>query len=227
MEDLEQEASGAPVLGTEPTLRNVILEHLRRRGQDSISGVTRALAAARAPAKPLHRLTVAGYLKALAEGGVLRESDFGPSKHYALANPEAHQGLHRWVGRAVTEMDLPADARLPLALAALQALLGRPIFAAEIREAGFEPDPSVLERITVSDMERRRYRELFRRKAKPLIAVPDRDPMYGPPRHPHPPDAQVQEVLRRVIVGSTGSEHLSAPRTAAGFVQGRLDLEEP
>ncbi len=208
-------------------MRDVILEHLRREGQDSISGVTRALAAARKTGKPLHRLTVAGYLKALAESGVLRESDFGPSKHYALANPEAHQGLHRWVGRAVTEMDVPADRRVPLVVAALHALLARPIFAAEIREAGFEPDPAVLERVTVSDVERRRFRELFKRKAKPLIPIPDRDPMYAVPHGAEPPDSQMHELLRRLIVGATGSEHLAAARAPSGFVQGRLDVEEP
>ncbi len=222
----EDSPADGPVLSKEPALRDVILAHLQRAGQDSISGVTRALDAARQPAKPLHRLTVAGYLKALAESGVLRETDFGPSKLYALANPEAHQGLHRWVGRAATEMEASPQRRLALAVASLRTLLGRPIFAAEIREAGLAPDPSALERVTVSDVERRRFRELFRRKAKPHIAIPDRDPMYDAPRAFQPSDHQIQELLRRVIVGATGSEHLSAPR-AAGFVQGRLDVEEP
>src|SRR5690349_5205778 len=80
-------ADARRTIGKRDTLRDRIVEHLRRTGTDSISGITRVLSGeGQAPA---HRLTIAGYLQALSDAGVVREMDRPPSKLYQLQNPEA------------------------------------------------------------------------------------------------------------------------------------------
>lgn len=215
----------------EHTLKDRIVEHLRATGTDSISGIARVLASeaqrgsgARAP---VHRLTVAGYLQALAEAGVLRELDRPPSKLYQLQSPEAHSSLHQRVFRALQDLPLAEAERARLALAALQRVLERPVFQAELQHAGFHAPPPGAERVVVGDALRRQYRDLFRRRASPRIDVPDRDPLLSlPAGDPLLASAHVEETLRKVLLRATGAEHLLADRPA-GPQQAQLSLEGP
>src|ERR1041385_9159447 len=68
----------------------------------------------------------------------------------------------------------PDKARL--ALAALQTILGRPVFQAELHHAGFASLPPDLAKVVVGDGTLRGYRELFGRRASPRIDIPQRDP---------------------------------------------------
>lgn len=208
----------------EATLRDRIVEHLRSRDDDSISGIARALSDGRAA--PIHRLTVAGYLQAMAEAGILRERDSPPSKVYKLANPEAHWSLHQRVHRALQDAPRSDADKARLALATLQTLLGRPVFHAELLHAGFTALPPGLEKTVVGDQVRRSYRDLFSRRASPRIDIPQRDPLYAlPPGDPLLGSAAVEELVRKVLVKATGAEHLLADRPA-GPAQAQLSLGE-
>ena len=204
------------------TLRERIVEHLRRQGHDSISGIARALR--REGEAPAHRLTVAGYLQAMTDAGLLKEVERPPSKEYLLASPETHWSLHQRMWRLLQDAPRSEEERVRLLLACLQLALGRPIFAAELVHAGAPRLPDGLDRHIVSDEVRRQYRRLFERKAAPRIDVPQRDALYLlPPGDPLLGSPLVQETLRRLAVKATGSEHLVAERPAAP-TQKSLDL---
>lgn len=219
--------TGLPPLPSRPvlrahTLRDRIVEHLRATQADSISGISRHLASG--GEAPVHRLTVAGYLQAMSEAGILRELDRPPSKLYQLQNPEAHWSLHQRLHRLLQESPLPEAERCRLAIAALQRALGRPIFQAELQHAGFQQVPPGVDRVVVGDATRRQYRDLFGRRATPRIEVPARDPLLSLPEgDPIHSDARVEELLRKVLLRATGAEHLVAERPT-GPQQVALDL---
>lgn len=195
-------------------LRDRIVEHLRRVGHDSISGITRALH--REGEAPAHRLTVAGYLQAMADAGLLKEVERPPSKEYLLASPETHWSLHQRLWRLLQETGRSEDDRIRLLLACLQLTLNRPIFAAELLHAGAARVPDSLDRHVVPDDVRRGYRKLFDRKATPRIDIPQRDALLLlPPTDPALTGAPVQETLRRLAAKATGADHLVAERPSA------------
>ncbi|MEK6976273.1 MAG: hypothetical protein AABY18_08030 [Candidatus Thermoplasmatota archaeon] len=205
---------GAFVLPGRDALRDRIVEHLRRVGHDSISGITRALQ--REGEAPAHRLTVAGYLQAMADAGLLKEVERPPSKEYLLANPETHWSLHQRLWRLLQDVPRSDDDRVRLLLACLQLVLNRPIFAGELLHAGAARVPDALDRHIVPDDVRRAYRKLFERKATPRIDLPQRDPLLMlPPGDATLGSATVQEVLRRLAAKATGADHLVAERPAA------------
>ncbi|HLF16820.1 MAG TPA: hypothetical protein VI796_05250 [Candidatus Thermoplasmatota archaeon] len=221
-----EEEAPATRLAQEALARDRIVEHLKRTGTDSISGIARMLSERREA--PLHRLTVAGYLQALFDLGVLKELDRPPSKLYQLSSPEAHRTLHQRAWRQIEEMNRSEEDKVRLLVAALQTLLGRPVFHAELLHAGVPRVPDALAKVVVPDEVRRAYRRLFERKASPRIDVPQRDPLYGlPPGDPILGHSQVGDVVRRALVKASGAEHLVADRTGAAGAQRALDLEGP
>ena len=213
----------APALGwAKDTLRERIIEHLRRVHHDSISGITRALH--REGEAPAHRLTVAGYLQAMTDAGLLKEVERPPSKEYLLQSPETHWSLHQRAWRLLQDQPRGEDDRVRLLLATLQTLLGRPVFGAELLHAGVPRIPDGLERQIVADEVRRGYRKLFERKGTPRIEVPQRDALHQlPPGDPTLGSPLVAETIRRLSVKATGAEHLVAERPAAP-TQKSLDL---
>ncbi len=194
----------------EDPLRDQLIAHLRKLGSDSISGVARALSEGRD--KPIHRLTVAGYLSALAEEGVLREVRRPPSKHYQLSNPNQHRDLYERVGQAVREVPMAVEVRGATALAALHRALGRPVFRAELQRARL-PVPDDLPRVVLGDEERRRVRLALQKRRLHALEVPKGDPMFVPPAEPERV-GPVEEVLKRALLIACDADHLAedAPR---------------
>ncbi len=181
--------------------RDQILAHLIDVGSDSISGVARALSQGRP--QPIHRLTVAGYLSAMAEDNVLREIQRPPSKHYQVANPHAHKDLYRRIGDAVREVPLSVEDRSRAALAALVRVLGRPVFRAELQHARI-PVPEDLPRVAVDDDKRRAYRAMVPNRF-PNIELPRADALYDAPEAP-----LVEEVIRRALLAATEAQPFAA-----------------
>lgn len=187
----------------EDPLRDRLIAHLRNVGSDSISGVARALSEGRD--KPIHRLTVAGYLSALSEEGVLREVARPPSKHYQLSNPNQHRDLYERVGQAVREVAMPVEARGATALAVLYRVLGRPVFRAELQRVRL-PVPDDLPRAVMADEDRRRVRLALQKRRLHNVDVPRADPMFVPPAADLGP---VDEVLKRALLIACDADHLA------------------
>lgn len=204
-------------------LRQRIVGHLREAGSDSISGIARAMSEGRS--RPIHRLTIAGYLQALSELGVLRELDRPPSKHYQLAEPDAGEGLHERVGRSVRETEWPEARQTQVATAVLEHLLRRPVFLAELRHAGLRPVLEDLVAVEADEERRRQIRALLRSRPLPRIDVPRGDPLVTIPDLPRVREA-VPLMVRRVVLEATQAEHLALEPDRPAHQQLPLPMED-
>ncbi len=118
----------------ERNLKDLVVSYLRLQ-ERSISALTKQL---RQDGYSFHRLFVTGYLKALADVGMLREKDIPPSKVYTTS---AHRelNLYELVGSRCREATKDEADQVRLAIGVLQKLFRRPIFLREIRECGAGP----------------------------------------------------------------------------------------
>jgi hypothetical protein len=116
----------------ERNLKDLVVSYLRVQ-ERSISSLTKQL---KQDGYSFHRLFVTGYLKALADVGMLREKDIPPSKIYTTS---AHRepNLYELVGARCREATKEEPDQARLAVAVLQKLFRRPIFLRELRECGF------------------------------------------------------------------------------------------
>lgn len=173
-------------------LRDRIQEVLRG-GPRSISQVVKAL---EEQGVKLHRLAVAGYLKALADEGVLDETEIPPAKVYRLRAGAASRDLHRRVGDRVRAGAEGLDAPR-LALEVFHELFRRPIFAAEFRRADLEPPQRAGE---VDGEERAAAR---RHVSKTGLKLPPQDaaytPAYADPGEAARYRAQAQALLAEIV----------------------------
>jgi len=123
---------GSPLFVPERNLKDLVVSYLREQ-ERSISSLTKAL---KEDGYSFHRLFVTGYLKALADVGVLREKEIPPSKVYSTS---AHRkpNLYEMVGSRCREFAKEEADQVRLAIGVLQKLFRRPIFLRELRECGF------------------------------------------------------------------------------------------
>ncbi len=116
----------------ERNLKDLIVRYVRDQ-ERSISALTKQL---EADGYGFHRLFVTGYLKALADVGMLREKQIPPAKVYT-ASAHRDPNLYERVGERCREVASDEAAQTRLAVSTLQRLFRRPVFLREIREAGF------------------------------------------------------------------------------------------
>lgn len=116
----------------ERNLKDLVISYIRLQ-ERSISSLTKQL---RSDGYSFHRLFVTGYLKALADLGVLKEKDIPPAKVYTTS---AHRepNLYEFVGIRCRDAAKEESAQVRLLVAVLQRLFRRPVFLREIRECGF------------------------------------------------------------------------------------------
>ncbi len=106
-------------------------EHIRKEllvEPKSISAITRGLASK--GIKP-HRLMLTGYLKALADLGILEEKEILPSKVYSVVK-WAEKSIYSDVRKLVDRRAF-GDDRIRLSVLALQQIFDRPVFLEELR----------------------------------------------------------------------------------------------
>ncbi len=116
----------------ERNLKDLVVSYIRDQ-ERSISSLTKQL---KVDGYSFHRLFVTGYLKALADIGMLREKDIPPAKVYTTsAHREAN--LYEKVGSLCREAAREEPDQVRLAICVLQKLFHRPIFLREVRECGF------------------------------------------------------------------------------------------
>ncbi|MCL4341642.1 MAG: hypothetical protein M1431_06080 [Candidatus Thermoplasmatota archaeon] len=119
-------------LAQEKPLKDDIISDLTT-DEKSISGLQKSL---EDRGRNLHRLVLTGYLKAMVDLGVLKEREIKPSRIYSV-NASGAKDIYDIVGIAVHRIggtSLGDDA-----LAALNFLFNRPIFAREIERCNVEP----------------------------------------------------------------------------------------
>lgn len=151
-------------------LRDHVAEILRD-GPRSISQVGKAL---RERGWKLHRLAVAGYLKALADAGALEEREIPPAKVYALKAGTTRHDLYASVAERVREEAPPGVEPDRLYLQVLLDLLRRPVFREELRRGGFDVPRDSAEATGDERQAARRY------LSKSPLKLPFNDPAYRP-----------------------------------------------
>src|SRR5438876_9365323 len=114
---------GAPVFVPGKNLKDLVVAYLREQ-ERSISSLTKRL---KQDGYNFHRLFVTGYLKALADAGILGEKDIPPSKVYSTS---AHRDLNLYelVGARCRAATGDESDRVRLAVCVLHMLCRRPLF---------------------------------------------------------------------------------------------------
>jgi hypothetical protein len=174
----------------EKNLKDLVVSYLRVQ-ERSISSLTKQL---RQDGYSFHRLFVTGYLKALADVGMLREKDIPPSKVYTTS---AHRepNLYELVGARCREAVKEEPEQARLAVAVLQKLFRRPIFLRELRECGFAGA------MDVPPTSREEREEARRGLVKLGLQLPTNEPAYTvPERHTEVRD----EILYELVIERFG-----------------------
>jgi hypothetical protein len=117
----------------EKDMKELVLEILKRDPM-SISGVCRELAS---KGVKLHRLELAGYLKALADMNVLKEKEIKPAKVFSVS-ASRDKSLYELIGESCSAICKTPDERATLAAYSLQKLFKRAVFEMEVRRCGVE-----------------------------------------------------------------------------------------
>ena len=172
------------------TLRDVIMEVLRQ-GPASISQLAKRL---KEPYHlDLHRLALAGYLKALADVGLLEEREIPPAKVYALRPAQAAPTLYDAIARRIRDLGQSESEATKLIVQVLHDLFHRPVFREELRRAGFDVVSGL--RDATAD-ERQAARRLF---AKSPLRLPFNDPAYLPPNPAGDEGHRLRDTARGVL----------------------------
>jgi hypothetical protein len=151
----------------ERNLKDLVVSHLRVQ-ERSISSLTKQL---EADGYTFHRLFVTGYLKALADTGILREKDIPPAKVYS-ASSHRERNLYELVGERCRSAGPDERGQARLAVAVLQRLFRRPIFLRELRECGFT---AAVDAVAAPRDEREEARRALLKLGVP---VPTNEPAY-------------------------------------------------
>jgi hypothetical protein len=114
-------------------LRDLVLEIFREKGDVTIAGMVRELESRDVRH---HRLTVTGYLHALADAGYLEVRSVPPAKLFTLKG-SPRRSIYTVIGDAARRLNPSETRAVVLAVRALERVLERPVFLSEIAEAGF------------------------------------------------------------------------------------------
>lgn len=170
-------------------LKDLIVAILEEEETASISGIQKRLTK---HGEDLHRLVVTGYLRALADTGVLEARSLPPSKVYRLKAGPARRGIHDEAGRAVATRDLPHGTEARVLVALLARLFHRPVFKAEVERAGLEPLG-----LTPWEVETKDRQSARQRATQAGIDLPHNNPAYYPPEAI---DAEVRTHIEEILV---------------------------
>lgn len=84
----------------------------------------------------MHRLVLTGYLRALADCGILKEMEIPPSKVYTPAKISEVE-IYERIGKGVRKLKMREGKKSEVCLFILQKLFKRPIFYDELKRCGY------------------------------------------------------------------------------------------
>jgi hypothetical protein len=149
-------------------LRDLILDIFREKGDLTIAGMVREL---ESHGVKHHRLTVTGYLHAMADTGYLDVRSIPPAKLFSL-RPTPRRTLYGVVGGCARRMSPSEPKAVELTVGVLERLLDRAVFLSEITEAGFS-------RVgTLRQLGKKERAEEAKRLAKCGVVVREGEPMF-------------------------------------------------
>jgi len=150
-------------------LRDLVLDILHEEGDLTIAGMVRELDKR---GVKHHRLTVTGYLHALADTGLLEVRSVPPAKLFSIKdNPS--RTLYGVVGDCARRLTGGTGPRaVDLTVSALERVLDRPVFMSEVAEAGFTRTGSLRQ------LGRKERTETAKHLAKCGVDVREGEPMF-------------------------------------------------
>ena len=150
-------------------LRDLILDIFREEGDLTIAGMVRELDKR---GVKHHRLTVTGYLHALADTGYLDVRSVPPAKLFSLRS-SPKQTLHGVVGACARRMTGGSEPRaVEMTVGTLERVLDRPVFLSEISEAGFSRTGNLRQ------LGKKERSEVTKRLAKCGVDIREGEPMF-------------------------------------------------
>lgn len=189
----------------EEGLRELVLSYLKKE-EKSISRLYREITDDKIK---LHRLVLTGYLKALADVGVLTEKKIPPSKVYSMSG-QVQKDIYEQVGDRCRELYEKESDQVDLALYSLQRMFKRPIFLCELKNCGFDVPASGK---LANQEDRVNARKLL---SKTTIKVPYNDPCYSTKRDM---SEGYQDIISKIVVSS-----LDARKYVAETKQAKLSI---
>jgi len=190
-------------------LRDLILEILRQEGDLTIAGMVRQM---EKRGVVHHRLTVTGYLHAMADTGYLEVRSVPPAKLFSI-KPSPKRTLCSILGDCARRMTSSEPRALELTVAALERVLDRPVFLSEVTEAGFSRTGNLRQ------LGKKERTDEARRLAKCGVAVREGEPMF---RAKEPSDEEMDRLFREALLEAMEA-HSERPREV---VQTSLTLEQ-
>jgi hypothetical protein len=178
-------------------LKDIIIEYLREK-QESISGVRKRL---EADGIKQNRLIVAGYLKALADLGLVKETEVKPAKVYSL-NQTSKKSIYEVIGGEIKKCKLAHLKEAGVAIHCLEKLFSRAIFLEELKRCGLTPE--VIDANQVKGKERAKARAKL---AKCKMKLPFNDPAYLPKVDPDYPKLW-EEIFIQAILQAYDAQNL-------------------
>lgn len=145
-----------------------LIFHYLKENETSISGLARML---ERDGYKVHRLVLTGYLKALADVGMLKQKEIPPSKVYTVTS-NSDKSIYDVVREKCRLLEVDDKEAATIGCYILQNLLRRPIFLQEIRQFGFG-DTVLAKRVTGE--ERSEARKML---AQNGFRLPTNDPAY-------------------------------------------------
>ncbi len=158
---------GEEMFVSDKNMKDLIFTYLKEN-ETSISGLARMLAR---DGYKVHRLVLTGYLKALADVGMLKQKEIPPSKVYTVTS-NSDKSIYDVVREKCRSLEVDDKEAATIGCYILQNLLRRPIFLQEIRQFGFG-DTVLAKRVTGE--ERSEARKML---AQNGFRLPTNDPAY-------------------------------------------------
>jgi DNA-binding HxlR family transcriptional regulator len=158
---------GEEMFVSDKNMKDLIFSYLRDK-ETSISGLSRML---EKDGYKVHRLVLTGYLKALADVGMLKHKEIPPSKVYTVTS-NSDKNLYGVVREKCKSLDLEDKEAATIGVYILQNLFRRPIFLQEIRQFGL--GETVLAKRVTGDERSEARKKLI----KNGFRLPTNDPAY-------------------------------------------------
>ncbi len=183
----------------EPRLAEKIFQVLRQTEGASISKVVEEL---RELGVETHRLTITGYLNALADAGYLEVKRIPPVRMFTLKRAVV-RNVYSAIGEASRSMTTTEAAALELAAATAMRLLDRPLFLSEVADMGFTRTG------VLRQLGKKEAAEACKRLEEGGVRVREGEPMFDAKGSS---DADVSRVLDEVLLSafSARSERVRA-----------------
>jgi len=180
-------------------LKDRIARILRDSAEKSINQIHKELSRWE-DTKSLHRLTLTGYLHALADMGILIEKQIPPAKVYSLS-PMQKKDIYTAVSTAIKERGYAENEAIEIYTYILAAMFKRPVLEDELKFGNFS-NFKILKSVNLKSTEKSEMLQRLKRVIKQDV---DSERAYLP-NSTH--DEEMKEILTAILLEDYGAKTL-------------------